>query len=93
MANHYTKEFREEAVRLVLDSEKKVSQIAKDLGVNHWTLRDWVQQHRDKTRKSEPQSPETLEAENRRLKRELSVLKQEREILKKAAAYFAKEQF
>lgn len=92
MANRYTKEFREEAVRLALESEKSAREIARDLGVSHWTLRDWVKQYRENMHRSEPKSPETLEEENRRLRRELALLRQEREILKKAAAYFAKEQ-
>jgi transposase len=93
MAIHYTEEFREEAVRLVLESKSTVAQVAEDLGVKTWTLRGWVKKYRESTRASEPRRPETIEEENRRLKRELSILRQERDILKKAAAYFAKEQF
>ena len=92
MGTHYTKEFREEAVRLVLESRSSVAQVALDLGVNTWTLRGWVKKYHEGIRASEPRRPETLEEENHRLKRELSILRQERDILKKAAAYFAKEQ-
>lgn len=92
MGTQYTKEFREEAVRLVIESKSSLRQIADDLGVNIWTLRGWVKKHRESTRASEPERPETLEEENRRLKRELMMMRQERDILKKAAAYFAKEQ-
>ena len=92
MTNRYSKEFREEAVRLVLESETSAAQVARDLGVNLWTLRDWLRAHRKRGAGRSPAKPETLEEENRRLKRELAVMKQEREILKKAAAYFAKEQ-
>lgn len=88
----YTKEFREEAVRLALDSTSTVAQVAKDLGVKTWTLRGWIKDHREKTGASSPGKPESLEEENRRLKRELAILRQERDLLKKAAAYFAKEQ-
>jgi len=80
------------AVRLVSDSNSSVAQIASDLGMNVWTLRDWVQKHREKAIGSDGRRPETLEEENRRLKRELCVLRQERDLLKKSAAYFAKEQ-
>ncbi len=83
MASHYSEEFREEAVRLVLESKSSIPQIARDLGVSVWTLRDWVKKHQAKAGVSSPQRPETLEEENRRLKRELAVLRQEREILKK----------
>ena len=92
MAGHYTEEFREEAVRLVLESKSTLARVAEDLGVNTWTLRGWVKRYRESVRASEPPRPETLAEENRRLKRELSILRQERDILKKAAAYFAKEQ-
>ena len=92
MATRYTEEFREEAVRLVLESKSSLSEVAKDLGVNTWTLRGWVKKYREEVRAHAPRRPETLEEENRRLKRELAVLRQERDILKKAAAYFAKEQ-
>lgn len=92
MGMHYTDEFREDSVRLVLESKKSVRQVAEDLGVNTWTLRGWVKDHREHCRADEPKKPETLEEENRRLKRELAVVKQEREILKKATAFFAKEQ-
>jgi transposase len=92
MGMHYTNEFRDEAVRFVLESKMSVSQVAKDLGVNVWTLREWVQKHRQRERSGQPARAESLEQENYRLKRELAMLKQERDILKKAAAYFAKEQ-
>jgi transposase len=91
MTNRYSKEFREEAVRLVLEGKVSQAQAARDLGVNIWTLRGWVKARMESGREGCPVRPETLEEENRRLKRENAVLKQEREILKKAAAYFAKE--
>lgn len=92
MGMRYSDEFRDEAVRLVLDSKSSVARIAADLGINAWTLRDWVQKRREQTVGSDGRRPETLEEENRRLKREMCVLRQERDLLKKAAAYFAKEQ-
>lgn len=92
MQTRYTEEFREEAVRLALESDHSVAKTAEDLGVSTVTLRSWIKAHRERIRASEPRRPETLEEENRRLKREVSILRQERDILKKAAAYFAKEQ-
>ena len=92
MATRYAEEFREEAVQLVLESKSSLAKVAEDLGVNTWTLRGWVKKYREEARNLLPRRPETLEEENRRLKRELAVLRQERDILKKAAAYFAKEQ-
>lgn len=92
MSTQYTEEFREEAVGLVLESKSSLAQIAKDLGVSAWTLRGWVKKYRERSRVNQPRRAETVAEENRRLKRELSVLRQERDILKKAAAYFAREQ-
>jgi transposase len=92
MSKQYTDEFRGEAVRLVLESKVSLAQVARDLGVSGWTLRGWVKKHREKCGVSSPARRESLEEENRRLKREVAILRQERDILKKAAAYFAKEQ-
>ena len=92
MARRYSEEFRYEAVRLVLGSESGIPRIARDLGVSVWTLRDWVRKQRERAGVSSPRRAETLEEENLRLRREVGILRQERDILKKAAAYFAKEQ-
>ena len=70
MATKYTEEFRKEAVKLVLQSTGSTTQIAGDLGVNIWTLREWVKNHRKKMTPSEPVRPESIEEENMRLKRE-----------------------
>ena len=94
----YTKEFKDSAIQLALNSEKSVMQIARELGVSVKTLYRWLQDYRKKYSFSEngcitlkPSSSESLQEENRCLRRELANLKKEREILKKAAAYFAKE--
>ena len=92
MTRRYGKEFRDEAVRLVIETESSIPEIARDLGISIWTLRDWVKKRREMARADSPRRPETVEEENRRLRRENAVLRQEREILKKAAAYFAREQ-
>jgi len=93
MAKHYTKEFREEAVRLALEGKGSRAELARSLGVSAWTLGEWVRKHKERSGESKPWKAETLEEENRRLRRENDRLKMERDILKKAAAYFAKEQF
>ena len=90
MGKRYGQEFRAEAVRLVADGGS-LRQVALDLGVNVWTLRDWVRSHRASQATAPPGRRESLEEENTRLKRELALVRQERDILKKAAAYFAKE--
>jgi len=89
----YSGEFREEAVKLVIEGKRSAAQVARELGVNIWTLRDWARKWR-LAHLGEPRAAgiESLEEENKRLKRELAILKQERDLLKKAAAYFAKEQ-
>jgi len=92
----YKKEFRAEAVRLAITGDKSISQTAKDLGVNETTLYNWVA----KARKSETlyhdddgvKSTAEIMNELRQLKKELARVTEEREILKKAAVFFAKEE-
>ncbi|WP_397294328.1 IS3 family transposase [Paracoccus yeei] len=87
--NRPTPEFRREAVRLALTSGRPRREIAEDLGTGLSTLTRWLGQERDASEPSE--APVDLHAELKRLRRENAVLKQERDILKKAAAFFAKE--
>jgi transposase len=86
----YSAEFRAEAVRLVESSGKPAAQIARDLGVSFESLRHWIKQAEIDS--GERQGLTTDEREElRRLRRENQVLQQEREVLKKAAAFFARE--
>jgi transposase len=89
----FTREFKLEAVRLIKDRGVTYVQASRDLGVHQTVLRNWVKAFADDPAQSFPgngrQSPE--QAEITRLKREVAKLKAERDILKKAAAYFAKE--
>ncbi len=86
----YSKEFKREAVQLLRSSGRQVSQLAAELGVSPQSLRNWGSQVDVDEGKSEGLS--SLEREElRRLRREVKVLAEEREILKKAAAFFAKE--
>ncbi len=88
----YTDEFRREAVRLVEQDPNRLWQIAKDLDVRHETLRSWWQRAQGNDGPIVPPTRVlTLEEENRRLRQENARLTEEREILKKATAYFAKE--
>jgi transposase len=86
----YSMEFRREAVELLRRSGKSVPQLAAELGVSPQSLRNWARQiDVDKGRASGLTSDEREEL--RRLRRELKVVTEEREILKKAAAFFVKE--
>ena len=85
--NRYSAEFKAEAVRLVRASSDPLAKVARDVGVNPETLRLWVQAALP------PASAATDDerAELRRLRREVRELRMERDILKKATAFFAKQ--
>ncbi len=88
----YPEAFRTEAVELVRTSGKPVAVIARELGICGETLRLWVRAAERGEEASPPHDLEETEREElRRLRREVKVLQMEREILKKAAAFFAKE--
>ena len=88
----YTAEFKAETVRLVRESPKTISEIARDLDLTDSALRSWVEQAVVDAGQGPAGTLTTAErAELARLRRENEVLRQEREILKKAAAFFAKE--
>lgn len=86
----YPPEFRREAVQLTRTSEHSIAQVARDLGISNQTLRNWIKQADVDAGKREGLTTEERE-ELRRLRRENRTLLQEREILKKAAAFFARE--
>jgi transposase len=91
----YTEEFREAAVRQVLEGQRTMPQVARSLEMSHKTLANWVAKARKGQpllkRKTAVQPVNDVQAELTRLRQENARLKQEKEILKKAAAYFAKE--
>src|SRR5690348_12841911 len=86
----YPPEFKAEAVRLVGSGDRSLSRIARDLGIADQTLRNWVRQAEGDDGARDALAPSERE-ELRHLRREVRTLRQEREILKKAAAFFAKE--
>ncbi len=86
----YPLEFRAEAVRLVQARELPRSHIARDLGISTGTLANWVKQAEIDAGERDGLTSDERE-ELRRLRRENRILREEREILKKAAAFFAAE--
>jgi transposase len=88
----FTKEFKAEAVQLVLNQKQPVSRAAKDLGIWPASLQKWVDQARADRGDGKPGALTTEErTELAQLRREVRTLRMEREILKKATAFFAKE--
>jgi transposase len=90
----YTKEFREEAVKLVTEGNMRIPDAARRLSLPPSTLGNWVRAYRAGKLEAigKTQRPLTeIEMELARTKKELAEVKMERDILKKAAAYFAKE--
>lgn len=88
----YSKEFRESAVKMVLEQRRTVPEAARNLGVQQSTLRYWLKASRQRSGVAESVEEKALRKRNRELEAENQKLKLEREILKKAAAFFAKEQ-
>jgi transposase len=84
-----TDEFKREAVRLVTTSGRTIGEVAADLGVGKSTLTHWRRRFQEAELLSGPHP--VMEKELARLRRENEVLRQERDLLKKAAAFFAKE--
>lgn len=104
VTNRYDENFKNDAVSLARKGDRTVAQVARDLGMSHWTLREWCKH--ESMAKRQKKVPTTaapvaaedaaeklkrLERENARLQRENETLRVDREILKKAAAFFAKE--
>ena len=102
----YTEEFRQDAVTLMRGTDRSFKQVAADLGVSEWSLRQWykgseVPKKSRKQRKAETaaqlgkesseQKAARQERENQTLRKENDSLRMDREILKKAAAFFVKE--
>lgn len=87
----FTEEFKAGAVRLVLDEGKSISQVGRDLDVAQSVIGNWVKQARADRSNGKTGLTTEERAELARLRREVKDLRQQRDILKKAAAFFAKE--
>ena len=90
----YPEQFRRDAVELVRSSGRSLREVGKELGVNHETLRNWVNAAKQ-AEAGQPDGVEQISAEDRdelrRLRKKVAELELEKEILRKAAQYFAKE--
>ena len=90
----YPEQFRRDAVELVRSSGRSLREVGKELGVNHETLRNWVNAAKQ-AEAGPPDGAEQIRAEERdelrRLRKKVAELELEKEILRKAAQYFAKE--
>lgn len=86
----YTAEFKAEAIKQVVERGHPVREVAERLGVSAWSLYEWLRAYR-KTGAPTEAAAQDAAAEIRRLKAELRRVTEERDILKKATAYFAKQ--
>ncbi len=87
----YTKQFKEEAIRLVRQEGVSLTQVARDLGINAGMLRRWRDDRETRGSNAFPGRGYAHDEEIAKLQRELGQVKRERDFLKDAAAYFARE--
>jgi transposase-like protein len=87
----YTPEYREEAVRLVIESSRPIAAVARELGIVEGTLGNWVNAYRREHAGEEPPLSVNERARLKELERENRELRMQAEFLKKAAAYFAQD--
>jgi transposase len=88
---NYTREFKLEAVRLYESTGKSMSEVERELGITPYLLSKWVHQFRQEAEQAFPGQGKLIERDEelRRLRREVEILKQERDILKKAVVIFS----
>jgi transposase-like protein len=87
----YSPEFKEEAVRLVIDTSRPIADVARELQITETSLGNWVRAYREKHAEEEPPLQVSERARLRELERLNRELEMENAFLKKAAAYFARE--
>lgn len=90
---HYSKQFKIDAVKLINEQGCKISEAARNLGIHHSSLRRWKSELETNSTQAFPGKGHMLHEKEElyRLRKEVKQLRMEREILKKAAAFFAKE--
>jgi transposase len=91
---NYSQEFKQEAVRLITDKGYSIAEASRNLGIDYSVLRRWKKQLMDDPQNAFPGKGRLKPADEelRQIKRELDRVKEERDILKKALAYFAEDQ-
>jgi transposase len=90
--SRYNEEYKREAVQLVVARGMQNKQVARELGINHWTLKDWVDKYKDSINTERIRNKEVSpEEENKILRKELADIREERDILKKAIAVFSQK--
>jgi len=87
----YNQEFQIQTYRLVVDQGYSLREASEQLGPSSWTIRNWIKKYRGKGELPSADQPVPEAEELKRLRKELKQLQMENEILKKAAAYFAKD--
>jgi len=85
----YSAEYREEAVKMVIETSRPIAEVARENGINEGTLGNWVNKYRKEHAGDEPELDLRGRARLREAERELREVRMENEFLKKAAAYFA----
>ena len=88
---NFSPEYREEAVKMVIETSRPIARVARELGINEGTLGNWVAAYRREHAGEEPPLALSERARLRELERETRELKMENDFLKKAAAYFARD--
>jgi len=87
----YDKEFKEQAVRRLLEGEKTTQQLAEELGIHWGMLGRWKREHLERLDGADPEKPASkLEEENQRLRKELASVQEPRDIFKKALSIFSR---
>jgi len=91
--DYYSKEYKLNAINQVLEGGERVSHVARDLGINRSLLSQWLKRYKEKNKEAFPGNGKLTEeaAKIRALEREVKILKEEKEILKKATAFFARQ--